>query len=332
MTIRSLVAIGALALAALVVVGWRAMTEETVGCAAIVLAGTGEAVRGPAGGEDRFCGDFADPFVLPAGGRFHAFSTNRDGVKVPTLTLAEIRDDARPSEALPTLPRWAEPAPWAVWAPAVLAVGDTFVLYYTAATTELRQCISRATASAPAGPYVDDSSSPLVCPPGGAIDPAPFVDPSGALYLLWKDFRADAIVGRRLSGDGVRLTGPTETVLTADHPWEGGIVEGPTMVFADGTYHLLYSANDWRTASYAVGWARCDGPLGPCTKPDRAPLIGSTGDWRGPGGPTVFADGTGHSLAIHAWRGDDVGYPDGERALFVLDVDFAGGRPRISSL
>lgn len=211
-----------------------------------------------------------------------------------------------------------------------MATEDTYVLYYTTATKQLRQCISRASAAVSAGPYVDDSDQPLVRPPDGAIDLSPFVDASGARYLLWKDVTAGTIDGSRLSADGQRLIGPTRTLLRADQAWEGGVVEGPTMVFAAGRHHLLYSANDWRTESYAIGRASCDGPLGPCTKPDPGPLVTSTEEWRGPGVAAVFADGAGHALAFHAWRDDEIGYPDGERALFVLDIAFSADRPAVA--
>ena len=87
-------------------------------------------------------------------------------------------------DALPTLPRWTVPG--FQWGPAVWARPDgTYVLYYsTPATIPLgclgsspaagcvrtaqgqtsAACISRATATNPAGPFIDNSSSAFVCP------------------------------------------------------------------------------------------------------------------------------------------------------------------------
>lgn len=326
-----IVAAAAVVLASLIIVVIRQVPADKPGCGTVTLSAANSdesstVVRGPAeGGDDRFCGDFPDPFVLPARGRFHAFATNRDGIKVPTLTLGAVDGGGTPEEALPELPGWAEPVPWAVWAPSVLAIDDAYVLYYTLATKELRQCISRATSSSPSGPYTDRSTSPLVCPPAGALDASPLVDPSRSHHLLWKDLGREAIVARRLSSDGLALTGPQRVLLRADQPWEAGVVEGPTMVFVDGTYHLFYSANDWRTDAYAIGHAVCDAPSGPCTKTSSRPWLESRAGILGPGGPEVFADGSGgHSLAFHAWKGDDVGYPDGARVLFIIDVTFDG--------
>ena len=49
-------------------------------------------------------------------------------------------------------------------------------------------CIGVATASTPAGPFNSSSSEALTCNEamGGMIDPSPFVDTDGSVYLLYK--------------------------------------------------------------------------------------------------------------------------------------------------
>ncbi len=59
-------------------------------------------------------------------------------------------------------------------------------MYYTVReAASQQQCISRAVAAAPAGPFLDDSSGPLVCQRdlGGSIDPSPFVDDDGHVRI-----------------------------------------------------------------------------------------------------------------------------------------------------
>ena len=54
------------------------------------------------------------------------------------------------------------------------AHGDGYIAYYTTAdTASKRQCVSRAVAPSPVGPFVDDSTGPLICQSelGGTIDP-----------------------------------------------------------------------------------------------------------------------------------------------------------------
>src|SRR4249919_2840314 len=109
-----------------------------------------------------------------------------------------------------------------------------------------------AVSKEPAGPFVDDSSGPLVCPPdGGAIDPSPLVTADGRAYLLWKSDTTAGIVAQELAPDGLSLVGDQQPILQADQAWEAGVVEAPSMVGYDGLYYLFYSGNNWSTASYA---------------------------------------------------------------------------------
>src|SRR5436305_83944 len=136
-------------------------------------------------------GDFPDPFVFVNGGRYYAYSTqvftSGRWTNVPVMTSTNLTSWSAITDALPTLPGWARSGN--TWAPAVVARSGRYLLYYT--TTEGssgRQCISVATATTPTGPYHDSSTGPLVCQRtlGGSIDPYPFVDANGSLYLLWK--------------------------------------------------------------------------------------------------------------------------------------------------
>jgi hypothetical protein len=289
------------------------------------------ALRAP--GDAVYCDDFADPFVLRVGNSYYAYSTNTDKSNVPVLTAGGLFGTGRRTDALPKVARWSKPG--RVWAPAVLPRPDGFVLYYTTrASNTDRQCLSRAVAKQPSGPFVDDSRAPLVCPRnGGAIDPAPFVDAKGRAYLLWKEYDGmTGIVAQRLASDGMSLVGPARLVLRADQPWEAGIVEAPTLLAHRGHYYLFYSGNDWRTKNYAIGYAVCDSPRGPCTKPGHSPWLAATKSAQGPGSPTVFSDDENHLwIALHAWIRGKVGYPDGARDLFVVGLDFDGAKPVITS-
>jgi len=64
------------------------------------------------------------------------------------------------------------------------------VLYYAARDIAVgHQCLGRAVAASPAGPFIDRSSDPVVCQAslGGDIDPDVFRDSNGRVYLLWKN-------------------------------------------------------------------------------------------------------------------------------------------------
>jgi beta-xylosidase len=278
-----------------------------------------------------YCHDFADPFVLRVGNTYYAYSTDNEDRHVPVLTSDGLFGTAHRAEALPKLPRWSSPG--AVWAPAVLPRPDGFVLYYVTRTNDPeRQCLSWAFSKQPGGPFVDDSGGPFVCyADGGAIDPSPFVDADGRAYLLWKSDDAAGIVAQELAPDGRSVVGESRPLLRPDQSWEAGVVEAPSMVGYEGRYYLFYSANDWSTSNYAVGYAVCDSPVGPCTKPADGPWLGSTDKAEGPGGEDVFVDEQGRLwMALHAWVRGKVGYPGGARNLFVVRLTFVNGAPVVA--
>lgn len=254
--------------------------------------------------------DFADPFLLRAGGDVYGFATNAGGGSVQVIRSRDLVSWELVGNALGNLPAWA--APNSTWAPAVLARPGGFVLYYTvreAATG--RQCISAAIGGSPAGPYLDPSTGPLECAAAGSIDPSPFVDADGAAYLLWKSERPAQIWARRLTADGRGLTGAPGLLLTARQGWEGGNVEAPAMMRTVGGHWLFFSGNDWNGRRYAEGLAHCRSPLGPCEHVGSGPVLASHGRIAGPGGGEVFLDGAGTWwLAYHAYRDPAVGYPN----------------------
>jgi hypothetical protein len=278
--------------------------------------------------------DFPDPFVLRAGSTYFAYATNASGSNVPVIRSTDLRTWSRLHDALPQLPAWSQPG--RVWAPSVLPRPGGYVLYYaTRNRATNQQCISRAWSKTPDGPFVDDSTAGLICQVdrGGSIDPSPFVDADGAAWLYWK---SDGIAGgegprlwsQALSPDGMSLTGAPASLLGEDQPWETPVIEGPAMVRNGDRYYLFYVAGPWQTAGYAVGYATCASPQGPCAKPQATPLLASTGTLAGPGGPEFVVDEQGGRwMSFHGWGGADVGYPRGRRMLFLLPVTFSDGRP-----
>lgn len=283
-------------------------------------------------------GDFADPFSLRGPDANYAYATNTTSANVPVLRSRDGLSAQYLGDVLPDLPAWTEKG--MVWAPSVLSLSDTsYVLYYTTKDTASgRQCISRATASSPAGPFQDTSTSAFICQldGGGSIDPSPFVDRDGSFHLVWKNDGnccdlPTQIWSAPLADDGLSLTGDPVALIGADQAWEGDLVEGPSMIEADDTYFLFYSANAWDTANYAIGYATCEGVQGPCTKPDDGPWMRSTGFARGPGGEEFFTgEGTGDSAAwmvYHGWLPRQVGEPDGSRRLYLDEVRIIDGRP-----
>ena len=269
--------------------------------------------------------DFPDPSVLAVNGGYYAYSTQVGAVNVPVLHSADLTSWAALGDALPRLPGWALPG--RTWAPSVTMRHGRYLLYYTTHDRASdQQCISVAAASAPAGPFIDSSSGPLVCQTdlGGSIDPDAFTDRDGTLYLNFKS--NEPVVGghtrlwsARLTGDGLRVVaGTTVALLAADRPWQAGLIEGPAMLRAGRQYLLFYSGNWFSSAYEAISYAWCGGPQGPCSTPTALPWFSAVpnydhlGGEAGPGGPAVFRDAQGHRfLAYHAWPAPRTNYEVG---------------------
>jgi beta-xylosidase len=294
--------------------------------------------------------DFPDPFILRAGDRYYAYATT-DGAQnlqlasSPDLVTWDTLDDP-----LPKLPVWSSGD---TWAPEVLKTSAGYVLYYTAHDADLKrpdsngsQCVTVALADKPDGPFVDRSTEPLVCQPtlGGSIDATPFVDVDGATYLIWKNDGNCCNLETRfflqpLTPDGLKLTGkPSDLGVMNDEPWEGALIEAPTLIEDDGTYYLFFSANGYDTEFYAVGYATARSVKGPYVDAPENPILASAWDRpvtsraRGPGHQSVVR-GPGGDLwmAYHAWDQDAVGYGNlGQRSVWLDRLTLSDGKATVA--
>ncbi len=310
--------------------------------------------------------NFPDPEVVWDGSRYWAYSTSTGGPMLPAMWSTDLgtwyaRDAYSPNtynsdpffnDAFPVPPRWslggtARTKGKAQWAPGVARIGGAWRAYTAWEVSPGRRCISAATSASPAGPFVDKAAAPLVCDagPAGSIDAEPFVDADGRPWLLWKA-EADGgmparIYSRALSPDGLsfRPGSSPALLLTSVLDWEGMVVENPSMVQRDGSYWLLYSGNQWDSADYRLGQARCAGPAGPCERSSAEPLFSSTDSELGPGGGSFFVDAESRlRIAYHAWNAPYSSYPadpncdgpglcrsEGQRFLHVEGAAVSGG-------
>jgi beta-xylosidase len=290
-------------------------------------------------------GDFPDPSVLVANGTYWAYSTGSAGLNLQVLSSPDMKSWTAPPDPdpQPTLPTWASSG--LTWAPDVIQIGSTYVMYNTVRdTAQGMQCISVATSSTPAGPFVDQSpGGPLICQTshGGSIDPSPFLDTaSGTLYLVWKSDdnsigQTTHLWGQALAPGGLALSpGSSATLLLSQSAsWQAPAIEGPTLVRNGSTYYLFYGANSWNSASSGIGYATSRTVLGPYSNHSTfGRWLGSTGNATGPQGPMVFTDRTGATrMAFAAWDGP-VGYQNGGvRALWIGTLRFEWfGSPTLS--
>jgi beta-xylosidase len=301
--------------------------------------------------------NFPDPFILPTSNGFLAYATNAERFQAnvqmatsPDLVKWEpLRRDGRLHDAMPVLPSWAK-AGW-TWAPEVMKHGQHYLLYFTARERKSdRQCTGVARSVDPHGPFVSPAIEPLVCQRelGGTIDASPFRDADGRLYLYYK---ADAnavgkpteIFVQRMTADGMGLTGSPVALLRNDQPWEAHVIESPTMVQRGNSYILFYSANHFgwephqRLSPYAMGYARCEGPMGPCRDAPDNPILYSYNDRKsgclsGPGHQALF-EVTGRQFIVfhaHAARGGCRNANKG-RYMYVAPLLWQGDAPKIGT-
>lgn len=174
------------------------------------------------------------------------------------------------------------------WAPQVFRYHGRFVMAYAA-----DEHIAIAWADSPLGPFTERSPHPLM--EGKAIDPFIFSD-GGKRYLYYVKLReGNRIYVSELSDDlshvkpGTDL--PCVSAVDDPQPWENTrnrawtVTEGPTVLKHDGWYYLFYSANDFRSPDYAVGYAVSRAPTGPWKKFRGNPILSRA---------LIGASGTGH--------------------------------------
>jgi hypothetical protein len=275
-----------------------------------------------------------DPFVLDDGGRHTSYWEFHTGNRFPILHSTDLLHWTPAGTAFADRPAWATQQPdWHPWAPTVLqreqpcntpATGPCYVMYFTALDPSGTNCVGVATASSPGGPYAPDpeplsttgTNDRIGCGDAagrGNIDPSPFVDADGTLYLYVATDRPGGVLNPTISviplaTDAVHaLAGPTggrKALLAGDATgWEHDpslawpVVEGPAMVrrIVNGSplYYLLYSGGSYR-AAYGMGYAISDSPTAGFEGHKQGQILRESADVLSPGGgdtPVVGPNG-----------------------------------------
>src|SRR5579884_1300363 len=265
--------------------------------------------------------DFPDPDVLIApNGTYYAYATQTmKAHQWINLQVARSRDLVHwhfLGDALPVKPAWAAKTQ-DFWAPDVVREGDRYIMYYSAkpdvALTDTKQgmCLGVATASVPAGPFID-IGHPLQCGEGFVnIDPTEFDDPTTGKHLLYWGSGFEPIKVRELGSDLVSFAPQSEQLdLVAPNPVKGAfpvLVEGNWVLRHEGWYYLFYSGDNCcgPKAHYAVMVARSRNATGPFETLEQAMgrqhsiILKKNRRWIAPGHNSTITDRSGHDWIVY---------------------------------
>jgi beta-xylosidase len=281
--------------------------------------------------------DWGDPLLLADAGTYYLYASgSMAGINIQVETATPDGNWQGMHDVLPTLPPWAVPGK--TWAPDVHRFGANWVLYFSATkagtSSPVMHCIGAAVATAPAGPFAP-MAEPLECPLGigGAIDPRVYVSPAGTPFLIYKSdnnsspaYGPTIIWSQQLAPDGLTPVGPPQAIFTPDQPWQHGLVEAPDLVTVKGRTWLFFSGGvGYWNPNYAIGYASCAGPQGPCVDRDPRPLLASNAQGVGPGEESVFTAGGAYWLVYDASSVDN----GSARSVAIAPLRFSSNGPAI---
>lgn len=230
----------------------------------------------------------ADPTIFVDKGIYYLYGTgSNQGFPYYTSTDGKSWKREKDSSRHLALKRGDAYGSSGFWAPQVLKYGGSYYMAYTA-----NEQIAIARASDPGGPFRQVAPVPL-SGSGRQIDPFLFFDEGGKVYLYHVKLQeGNRIFVAEMKPDLSDVVPNTEQeCISSTEAWENTatsewpVAEGPTVFKHKNTYYLLYSANDFRSKDYAVGYATSHSPTGPWKKYVGNPIISRQ---------TILQNGPGH--------------------------------------
>jgi GH43 family beta-xylosidase len=209
------------------------------------------------------------------------------------------------------------------WAPQVFKHKGIYYMAYTA-----DEQIAIAISSSPLGPFKQKVLKSL-SGSGKQIDPFIYFDANGKVYL----YHVKLQNGNRIFVTEMKpdlsdvILGSEKECISGTENWENTehtgwpVTEGPTVVKHNNLYYLIYSANDFRSKDYAVGYATSNAPTGPWKKYAGNPIISrSKLGMNGSGHGDLFVDKSGKlKYVLHVHNSQDKVSP---RATGLIDIKF----------
>ncbi len=269
----------------------------------------------------------ADPVMLYHDGKYYCYGTSaHDGFKV--FSSPDLSEWTCEGYAFQNYDGFYGHDHF--WAPEVYYKNGKFIMVFSCRDQKQVHHICIATSDTPTGPFIDiNEGKPVFAPEYSVIDANLLFDDDGKVYMYYsRDCSMNIVDGIHeshiyvveLSQDlkssvtrPVLCTRPDcEWEKKSGNSWRWN--EGPCAFKRGGVYYLMYTANFYQSADYAVGYATSSSPLGPFVKSSSNPILSSDG---------TNAAGTGHNNYFMS--------PDGTEMYTVYHslknkVDFKEGR------
>lgn len=219
-------------------------------------------------------GEVADPSIVKGDdGRFYVFSTIRKlFVSEDMCTWRLLNEQIIPR------PTWADGEKYGypdVWAPDCMKIKDKWIYYYSLAAWDMPSAgIGYAVSDNVYGPYEDKGLlfNEDDIDMNGLIDPQPYIDDDGRVYMVVGSFHGNYLV--ELTDDGMSLLNGKDyakenKVLIAGIPldyFNNTYYEGGYITKKDGSYYFFGSAGsccEGLNSSYKVVVGKADNIAGP---------------------------------------------------------------------
>jgi beta-xylosidase len=269
--------------------------------------------------------DYSDPDAVRVGADYFMVSSSFNAVPgLPILHSRDLVNWELVNHALPRLvPEAAFRTPQhgaGVWAPAIRHHAGKYWIYYP----DPDYGIYVITATDPGG----DWSAPVLVKAGkGLIDPCPFWDDDGRVYLIHAFARsragfANVLHMDRLSADGTRVEEPGRIIIDGDKLAGYTTLEGPKLYKRDGWYYVFAPAGGVKTGWQSVFRSRrIDGPY-----ENRIVLAQGSSDVNGPHQGALVDTPKGEWWFLHFQDADAYG-----RMVHMQPVVWSNGWPVIGA-
>ncbi|HGY56737.1 MAG TPA: T9SS type A sorting domain-containing protein [Caldithrix abyssi] len=230
------------------------------------------------------------------------------------------------------------------WAPEVIFYDGVFYMTYSARAADGKLKICLAKSPYPLGPFIN-IKTPLLDSALTCIDGNFLIDDDGTPYLYYSKDCSDNIVNgnnvsqiyvQEMTPHSLEPTGDPVFCIQPSQPWEHPQDswqwnEGPFALKHNGKYYLMYSANYYASADYAIGYATSSTPFGPWEKFSGNPVLAkdlSIGV-SGPGHNSVTTSPDDSEMFVVYHTHTDPNAPSGDRQPNIDRMYFSGDTLKI---